>query len=99
MKVQAEEISFSDENNLQILFTDAVKDAMVIDEEEILPVISLDEGEPYAVYDEDGRILLYTFHKYPDSYLDGTDVKREWEMYGHLQEVSWQTGIRRIRKL
>ena len=46
MKAQAEEISFSDENNLQILFTDVVKDAMVIDEEEILPVISLDEGEP-----------------------------------------------------
>ena len=27
---------------------------------------------------EEGRVLLYTFHKYPDSYRDGTDVKLEW---------------------
>ena len=110
MKAQAEEISFSDENNLQILFTDVVKDAMVIDEEEILPVISLDEGEPYAVYDEDGRILLYTFHKYPDSYLDGTDVKLEWgnvwtftggelaDWYQKNKETvtDWQTRIKEL---
>lgn len=110
VKAQAEEISFSDENNLQILFTDAVKDAMVIDEEEILPVISLDEGEPYAVYDEDGRILLYTFHKYPDSYLDGTDVKLEWgkvwtftggelaDWYQKNKETvtDWQTRIKEL---
>ena len=110
LKAQAEEISFSDENNLQILFTDAVKDAMVIDEEEILPVISLDEGEPYAVYDEDGRILLYTFHKYPDSYLDGTDVKLEWgnvwtftggelaDWYQKNKETvtDWQTRIKEL---
>ena len=76
----AEETEASDEsgNDLQILFDEAVKDAMIIDKDEILPVVSLDEGEPYAVYDDEGRILLYTFHKYPDSYPDGADVKLEW---------------------
>ena len=50
---------------------------MIIDKDEILPVVSLEEGQPYAVYDQDGRILLYTFHKYPDSYPDGADVIAE----------------------
>jgi len=62
----------------QLLFDQAVEDAMIIDQDEILPVVSLDKGEPYAVYDQEGRVLLYTFHKYPDSYPDGTEVKLEW---------------------
>ena len=66
------------EDDQQILFDQAVEDAMIADEGEILPVVSLDEGEPYAVYDEEGRVLLYTFHKYPDSYPDGSEVKLEW---------------------
>ena len=70
--------SSENEDELQTLFDESVKDAMIIDKDEILPVVSLDKGEPYAVYDENGRILLYTFHKYPDSYPDGADVKLEW---------------------
>ena len=70
--------SAESEDDLQILFDQAVEDAMIAEDGEILPVVSLDEGEPYAVYDEEGRVLLYTFHKYPDSYPDGTDVKLEW---------------------
>ena len=54
-------ISAESEENQQILFDDAVEDAMIIDKDEILPVVSLEEGQPYAVYDEEGRILLYTF--------------------------------------
>ena len=34
---------------------------MIAEDGEILPVVSLDEGEPYAVYNEEGRVLLYTF--------------------------------------
>ena len=70
--------SAESEDDLQILFDQAVEDAMIAEDGEILPVVSLDEGEPYAVYDDEGRVLLYTFHKYPDSYPDGTDVKLEW---------------------
>lgn len=62
----------------QILYENAVEDAMVIDSDEILPVVSLDEGEPYAVYNEEGKILLFTFHKYPESYPDGADVELAW---------------------
>ena len=83
--VQAEETTDAEEtassengDDLQILFDQAVEDAMIAEDGEILPVVSLDEGEPYAVYDDEGRVLLYTFHKYPDSYPDGADVKLEW---------------------
>ena len=80
ISVQAEEeTNFSAENetDLQTLFNDAVEDAIIIEENEILPVISLAKGEEYSVCDEDGRILLYTFHKYPDSYPDGANVTLE----------------------
>ena len=92
--------SAESEDDLQILFDQAVEDAMIAEDGEILPVVSLDEGEPYAVYDEEGRVLLYTFHKYPDSYPDGTDVEiGSGEMYGHLQVVNWKTGIRKIKRV
>lgn len=76
---EAEADSSADsEEDLQVLFDESVEDALIIDDDEILPVVSLDEGEPYAVYDEEGRVLLCSFHKYPDSYPDGADVKLEW---------------------
>lgn len=60
------------------ILASAVEDAMIIDQDEILPVVSLDKGEPYAVYDWEDRVFLFTFRKYPDSYPDGTEVKLEW---------------------
>lgn len=51
---------------------------MAVEDGEIQPLVSLSEGEPYAVYDDSGRVLLLTFHKYPDSYPDGADVSIEW---------------------
>lgn len=102
--------SAESEDDLQILFDQAVEDAMIAEDGEILPVVSLDEGEPYAVYNEEGRVLLYTFHKYPDSYLDGTDVKLEWgnvwtftggELEDWYQEnkegvTDWQTRMKEL---
>ena len=110
--VCAAESTDSSENKeeLQTLFDESVEDAMIIDKDEILPVVSLDKGEPYAVYDENGRILLYTFHKYPDSYPDGADVKLEWGNVwtftgGELEEkyqenkdsvTDWQTRLKEL---
>ena len=112
VSVQAEEtdLSAESETDQQTLFDDAVEDAMIIDKDEILPVVSLEEGQPYAVYDQDGRILLYTFHKYPDSYPDGADVKLEWGNVwtftgGELEEwyqknkenvTDWQTRTKEL---
>ena len=45
--------SAESEDDLRILFDQAVEDAMIAEDGEILPVVSLDEGEPYAVYNEE----------------------------------------------
>ena len=82
--------SAESEDDLRILFDQAVEDAMIAEDGEILPVVSLDEGEPYAVYNEEGRVLLYTFHKYPDSYPDGTDVKLEWGNVWTFTGYTWE---------
>ena len=60
------------------LYSAAVKDAMTIEEDEILPLVNLEKGEPYATYNNDGSILLLTFHKYPKSYPNGENVKIKW---------------------
>ena len=113
ISVHAEEetnLSAENETDLQTLFNDAVEDAMIIEENEILPVISLAKGEEYSVCDEDGRILLYTFHKYPDSYPDGANVTLEWgnvwtftggELEDWYQEnkesvTDWQTRMKEL---
>lgn len=68
----------SAQKTIEELYAEAVKDAITVEKEEILPVVSLDKDSPYGLYDEQGRVLLLTFHKYPDSYPDGADVKIEW---------------------
>ncbi len=60
------------------LFELAVKDSMTVEKGEILPLVSLTEGEEFATFNEDGKVLLFTFHKYPDSYPDGEKVTLEW---------------------
>lgn len=60
------------------LYAEAVRDAMTVEKGEIQPLVSLKKGEPHAVYDNEGRVLLLTFHKYPDSYPDGSEVTIQW---------------------
>lgn len=66
------------EKTTEELYAEAVKDAMTVESDEIQPLVSLEKGDPCAVYDNEGRVLMLTFHKYPDSYPDGKDVKLEW---------------------
>lgn len=60
------------------LYDAAVRDAMTVELEELHPLVSLEKKAPYATYDAQGRILLLTFHKYPDSYPNGADVSLSW---------------------
>lgn len=59
---------------VQDLYEQAVKDALTIESEALLIVVSLALGESLVRYDEQGRVLLLTLHAYPDSYLTGTDM-------------------------
>lgn len=56
----------------------AVADAAVADEYEIFPLVSLEKGAKYAVYNDEGKVLLFTHHRYPNSYPDGAHVTTSW---------------------
>lgn len=59
------------------LYSDAVKDAAFADEDEILPLVLLNENDPMTTW-KDGKILLLTWHNYPDSYPEGETVTIQW---------------------
>lgn len=59
------------------LYGDAVRDAVFADEDEILPLVSLTESDPMTTW-QDGKVLLLTWHNYPDSYPEGETVTIQW---------------------
>lgn len=77
-------------------YFDACDDAMKADTDEIEPLISITKDSKDVTWDEAGdKVLMLSFHHYPDSYPDGEDVNLEWgqvwvtsakEMQGWYQE-------------
>jgi len=59
------------------LYRDAVTDAAFADEDEILPLVTLTESDPMTTW-QDGKVLLLTWHNYPDSYPEGETVTIQW---------------------
>lgn len=64
--------------DLDVLYKAAVRDAAFADEDEILPLVSLTPEDKMTTWDSEGRVLLCTWHNYPDSYPEGKDVTIEW---------------------
>lgn len=65
------------EKSPEELYQDAVRDAAFADADEILPLVSLVESNPMTTW-QDGRVLLLTWHNYPDSYPAGENVTIQW---------------------
>ena len=59
------------------LYANAVKDAMIIDDDEILPLVNIVKGDENVIWDGD-RVLVAFMHKYPDSYPAGEDIELKW---------------------
>ncbi len=77
------------------LYRDAVRDAAFADDDEILPLVSLVESNPMTTW-QDGKVLLLTWHNYPDSYPEGEAVTIQWgpvwtftdkEIASHAEEL------------
>lgn len=66
------------EKSVSELYETAVKDAVFAEESEIEPLVSLTKEDELVTWDDKGRVLLCTWHKYPDSYPQGETVKLEW---------------------
>lgn len=59
------------------LYANAVKDAMIIDDDEILPLVSITKDNQNVVWKGE-RVLVAFMHKYPASYPVGEDITLEW---------------------
>ena len=62
----------------QELYALSVRDAAFADEDEIYPLISLTADDSLTSWDEEGRVLLVTWHNYPGSYPEGETVTLSW---------------------
>lgn len=62
----------------QELFDQAVQDSVFAEESEIQPLVTLTPEEGLVTWDDEGRVLLCTWHNYPDSYPEGEKVTIEW---------------------
>lgn len=91
------------------LYALAVKDAAIAEEDEIEPLVSLTKQDPLVTWDEQGRVLLCTWHSYPDSYPEGETVTASWgsiwtftdkEMATHAGELKESEDAKmRLRQL
>lgn len=72
-------------------YKNAVKDALTIEEDELLPLVSLAHDSPLASFDEQGRVLLLTMHSYPDSYVTGSEFNLKYQCWTFTDKefISW----------
>ena len=59
------------------LYNNAVRDAVFIDEDEVLPLVNISKDDENVLWDGN-KVLVLFMHKYPESYPAGEDVKLEW---------------------
>lgn len=70
----AQEVSSQDaekEQKLVMQYNAAVHDALTVEDDELFPVVSLKQGEPFVTYDQQGRVLLLTVHHVPEVFVAG----------------------------
>ena len=63
----------------EVLYQNAVKDAVFAEQDEIQPVVELTKNSDMAQWDESGeKVLMVFWHKYPESYPNGETVSLDW---------------------
>jgi len=60
------------------LYEAAVIDAMIITDDEILPLVEITPGSPLTTWDDEGRVLMLVYHRFPDSYIAGEEFVLVW---------------------
>lgn len=62
------------QNTPQSLYTAAVADAVTADDEELEPLVALTRDSPMTTWDEQGRVLLLSWHRHPERYVAGEAI-------------------------
>ncbi len=68
----------SQEASESSLYDNAVIDAMVAEDDEVLPLVTLSEDDDMTTWNEDGKVLLLSWHSYPESYIEGESTVLEF---------------------
>lgn len=64
---------------LENLYQEAMEDAVFIEKEEIEPLVEITPENNLITWNEDHtKVLMATFHKYPDSYVKGQEAVLSW---------------------
>lgn len=64
----------SRQDNPQSLYKAAVADAVTADAEEIEPLVELTTDSPMTTWDEQGRVLMLSWHRHPERYAAGEEI-------------------------
>ena len=59
------------------LYANAVRDAVFIEADEILPLVNITKDDENVTWDG-GKVLVAFMNKYPDSYPAGEDINLKW---------------------
>lgn len=62
------------DKNPATLYKEAVADAVIADADEIEQLVELTKDNPMTTWDDKGRVLLLSWHHYPDSYKEGESM-------------------------
>jgi hypothetical protein len=65
-------------DDLTALYRAAVTDAMVISDNDIYPLVEISATGDMVSWDDEGRVLMVTFHRFPDSYVAGEEYVLVW---------------------
>jgi hypothetical protein len=60
------------------LYAAAVRDVMFIDDDDIFPLIEISRDSDMVSWDDQGRVLMLTYHRFPDSYVTGEEYVLVW---------------------
>ena len=72
-------VACSNQDDLKQRLHDAYLDVIETKEENIRPLVCLTKDDTNVYWNEaQDKVLLFTFHRYPDSYPDGQEVTFAW---------------------
>ncbi len=65
--------------SIEDLYSDAIADAMVAEADELMPLVAVTKDSNLIQWNENkDKVLVATWHKYPDSYVPGMEVSLDW---------------------
>lgn len=67
--------------DVQIHFNIAISNAMETKKENIRDLVNITYDDPNTLWNEDGMVLMTTFHHYPSSYIEGEIITLNWESW------------------